>query len=581
MLEQLTIYHFNDVYHIGDVDLISRFAYIFNPTKYPKDSARDSLRIFSGDVFSPSTESSVLRGEHMVPLVNELGIDIACYGNHDFDFGEARLKELSDKTDFPWVLSNVVRHSSEFDNKSSGDRLVANAHEFHVREVAGYRIGFFGLAGTDWPSNCQHLPPSDIISPVLVSKRLAKTLRVDKGCDFVIAITHMRLMEDLEVANATAGGASRVDLVLGGHDHEVLCRLAGEENVKPEIIRQGKANHELIVDGQVHPNIEGDVRIVKSGTDWKSYSIIRLEVERKPDKSAIIKNAKVEQWTDITQDPAYHSSSKSTSMSNTLFSIHDRISKTVQRPLFHSSAPLDGRSSVIRRQETNLGNLLADAVRAFYETDIAFVNSGSVRCDRIIEPTANGERSALTVKDMIDILPFDNAFVVKRLRGTQLLTAFENSLSDAHTDGRFLQLSGLRIIASWHRPEGHRLITAHHCPRGSISLQPISAERTYTVAMVSFIAAGFDGYVGLKDAETIVGEEGAMTDTSLLMKILGYANEAENDSGGKRTDGDDTDVAVLRARKEIVSSYHSSDRLPVVGPAIDGRIDFQGDTPRL
>lgn len=48
---------------------------------------REGLLLFAGDVFNPSVESSVTRGSHMVPVLNMLGIDVACIGNHDFDFG--------------------------------------------------------------------------------------------------------------------------------------------------------------------------------------------------------------------------------------------------------------------------------------------------------------------------------------------------------------------------------------------------------------------------------------------------------------------------------------------------------------
>lgn len=82
-----------------------------------------------------------------------------------------------------------------------------------------------------------------------------------------------------------------------------------------------------------------------------------------------------------------------------LGSVQNQIMDAVRHPLFHTRVPLDGRSAVIRRQETNLGNMLADAVRAFYDTDIAFINSGGVRCDRIIAET-NGN-NALKVKDII------------------------------------------------------------------------------------------------------------------------------------------------------------------------------------
>ncbi|RHZ69813.1 hypothetical protein CDV55_107029 [Aspergillus turcosus] len=74
-----------------------------------------------------------------------------------------------------------------------------------------------------------------------------------------------------------------------------------------------------------------------------------------------------------------------------------RVGSVVRKPLLYTTTPLDGRCSVIRSSETNLGNMRADAYRAYYGADIALVNSGSIRCDRIIEPAS----SPLRVKDII------------------------------------------------------------------------------------------------------------------------------------------------------------------------------------
>lgn len=108
----------------------------------------------------------------------------------------------------------------------------------------------------------------------------------------------------------------------------------------------------------------------------------------------------MDQYADITRIPSYHLLPASSELSSILSSIHARISHAVQYPLLHTRIALDGRSSIIRSQETNLGNMLADAVRAFYDADIAFVNSGGIRCDRIVEPT-NSASGALCVKDII------------------------------------------------------------------------------------------------------------------------------------------------------------------------------------
>lgn len=105
------------------------------------------LRLFSGDVFSPSLEASVLRGGHIPTILNAMKIDVACYGNHDFDFGEDRLVELSKITKFPWMLTNVLRRDSQ-STQGRNDRLLALAREYVIREVGGLKVGFIGLAGT-------------------------------------------------------------------------------------------------------------------------------------------------------------------------------------------------------------------------------------------------------------------------------------------------------------------------------------------------------------------------------------------------------------------------------------------------
>lgn len=115
--------------------------------------------------------------------------------------------------------------------------------------------------------------------------------------------------------------------------------------------------------------------------------------------------------------------------------------------------------------------------------------------------------------------------------------------------------------------------------------------------MSSFIAAGFDGYVDMRDAETVVGEEGAMTDTGLLLNVLGYdkvSSRTEKEGGRKISgveqvyDGDDTtNAGIARARGAIIWGYDSVDGLPIVNPITDGRITFRegsmggAETPHL
>ncbi|KAH3430123.1 hypothetical protein KXV60_003603 [Aspergillus fumigatus] len=573
--------HFNDVYHVPPAGLLAGFLQLQRNFAASNPRAQ-TLTLFSGDAFSPSLEASVLKGEQICPVLDLVGVDIGCYGNHGtgreprvatpaalllltgvpvFDFGDARLIDLSSRLKFPWLLSNAFHRPL-----GPTKRFLGSAQEYIVRQLDnGLRVGFIGLAGTDWPSNCEDLPPCEIESPVEVARRLARYLRFSEKCDLVIALTHMRVPEDMLVANATARGDSRVDLLLGGHDHDVIRRFAGDTDFKAENVEQGRKVSDIEVNGLV-PDAEGDVRLVKSGTDWRGLSLIRLIVQRDDNGAVTGSTVKLRQYTDI--QAAIAVPQVPLEIVKTLDTIHERVGTLVQKPLLHSAVPIDGRNFTIRREETNLGNMLADAVRALYGTDVGFFNSGAIRFDKILKATVP-DCEPLRVRDVINICPFGNALLVKKLPGEIIRQSLENSVSDKHTDGRFLQISGLRIVASWHRPEGSRIIDVQ-LERSDGRLEPLDPRRMYTVAMPSFIAQGHDGFTWLPQLETIVNEEAGMTDTALLLDIFGHSE----DPYGGDCESSSHALGVERARNLTIVGRSMSDSLPVVKPAVEGRIRF-------
>lgn len=114
-------------------------------------------------------------------------------------------------------------------------------------------------------------------------------------------------------------------------------------------------------------------------------------------------------------------------------------------------------------------------------------------------------------------MSFDNAFIVKCVSGRVLLEALENSVSNAYSDGRFLQFSaGLRVTVDWTWPEGERVCSVLFS-RADDAPQTLDMHRVYTVAMAAFIGSGFDGYSCFQNTETVADAEGAITDTNLLL----------------------------------------------------------------
>ncbi|KAF9077388.1 Metallo-dependent phosphatase-like protein [Rhodocollybia butyracea] len=504
---ETVLYHFNDVYHVNQPTVLSRFAHKLK-------EKGNAITVFSGDAFGPSPESSILKGEHIVPILNYLDIDIACYGNHDFDFGEDRLTELSATCNFPFLLSNAFHPSG---------KLLTAAKEYVIHDYLGFRIGFFGLAGTDWPSNCQHLPHGNIISnPVQTASKISVFLKQNERVDLVVAVTHMRLEEDLLVSEH----CPHVDLILGGHDHDI-------------VVHGDQLTH-------CNDDATGRIRICVLS--------VPIDEDGKPDLGSIHAHHE--------RDLSLHAHPEDPEIPRLLASLQNRIAAISSKPLFYTAVSLDGRGTIIRTTETNLGNFLADVVRAYYNTDIAFVNSGFIRCDRVVPP------GVLTVRDVVDILPFGNPFIVKQITTRTLLQALENSVSDSRTDGRFLQLSGIAIEVDFARPQGSRVrrVTA-----------PLPT--TFTVAMSTFIADCFDGYTCFDssdtEVETLVGAEGAMTDTGILLEILELLDSGEFPPAELSEEEADFD-RIARARKKVFvldGAHGERERdLPMVRPRIEGRI---------
>lgn len=239
------------------------------------------LVLFSGDVFNPSLESSVTRGAHMVDVLNACSIDAACIGNHDFDFGYPHLRNLMKQTNFPWTFTNIADvgdADAKFqDEPQEGDKQVEGTLRYWVCEVHGVRIGCIGLVEKDWIATVPAFPPTfRYRSMVSVARKVSKELRDADGkhrCDLVIAITHCRLPNDIDLANDlgarkdASNDDQGVDLVLGGHDHTYYIGK-GVDEYKGE---------------DWHTNMAGvdkdkDCMIVKSGTDFHDLSEITLEI---------------------------------------------------------------------------------------------------------------------------------------------------------------------------------------------------------------------------------------------------------------------------------------------------------------
>jgi 2',3'-cyclic-nucleotide 2'-phosphodiesterase (5'-nucleotidase family) len=153
-----------------------------------------------------------------------------------------------------------------------------------------------------------------------------------------------------------------------------------------------------------------------------------------------------------------------------------------------TSEPLDSRKALLRTQEAAIGNLIADALRAQTQSDVAIVNGGGIRGNK--QYPAGAE---LTRRDILTELPFGNRTVKLAVTGDMIKAALENGVSDvANAAGRFPQVSGLTFTADLMRPVGERVDNI------MIGGRPLDPAASYTLATNDYMAGGGDGYVALK-----------------------------------------------------------------------------------
>lgn len=543
---KLSVAHFNDVYQVSEQTLVingkketidvTRFATLLanvrQKWKDRSDGYKDGLTVFSGDLFSPSVESSTSRGRHMPAIINGLKVDVACVGNHEFDFGFPQLKKLISNTTFPWLLSNII--------DSRTGKVPETMKEFHVLERAGVKVGFIGLVEKDWIATIVGWPESFKYRDMTeVGKSLSFRLRDPAGphkCDLVIAVTHSRIPNDIKLARelgalspsaqATRNIASEhgVDLLLGGHDHVYW-------------ISKGVSKWDGYDLHSVQPDAAtdmGDILVVKSGTDFQDLSDITLTLKATPQGS--IRKRVIQEITGKRLKTR-----ASTPVNEPLKKIVDKELKVIRaahaEPLFKTDVLLDVRSSYIRRNESPIGNWIADCLRPAYDEALGQLGYGSLdgviactgdfRGDRIYEP------GPITLGDLMTILPYLDPTVVVELDANTLWDTLESGLSRWPTqEGRFIAISGLRVEWDSRRPAGERVVTVwltqESDQRGengrpaTIDKEQVlrTSTRKYLIMAGEYMAQGGDGYDVLKDMKQAIGAENGQSKSALIRKFL-------------------------------------------------------------
>ncbi|HEX9958001.1 MAG TPA: metallophosphatase [Fibrella sp.] len=220
----LTILHTNDVHsrldpfpmdgsrNAGRGGVARRMTLIRQiRTQYP-----NVLLFDAGDIFQGTPYFNLYKGEPEILAMNRLGYDAGTIGNHDFDGGIDNMREQFGKADFPFLIANYDFKNTVMDGRTQ---------PYRVFKKEGVRIGVFGLG-----IQPKGLIPDNLykemryIEPIETSAAIARKLRTDEHCDYVICLSHLGYKyQDNTVSDVVLAAKSQnIDLIIGGHTHTFL-----------------------------------------------------------------------------------------------------------------------------------------------------------------------------------------------------------------------------------------------------------------------------------------------------------------------------------------------------------------------
>eukprot|EP00116_Pleurobrachia_bachei_P009407 sb/3469669/ len=191
----------------------------------------------------------------------------------------------------------------------TGDPL-GNGQEYLVIDHCGIRIGLLGLVELGWMETLSTIEMDEIIyiDYLESADHYGAMLKEEKGCDIVIALTHMRWNNDRRLAVC----AKYVDLVLGGHDHnygveEIEIQLGADGTVDFFTLkgRDPFTNDDTMTTTGDNETLTTDKRnhrtIVKSGTDFRQFSKVTVRIS--PDQPIKTVVEKLEVTSDLPSCP--------------------------------------------------------------------------------------------------------------------------------------------------------------------------------------------------------------------------------------------------------------------------------------
>lgn len=417
----------------------------------------------AGDTFHGTAFATLDKGESVLNLMTMAGYDAMTPGNHDFNYGSDHLVELSYHTPIPMLSANII--------KKGTDKKLLDGYAVIQRE--DIKIGVFGLSTpeTAYKTNPTNVETIEFYDPYTAAAEAVSVLKAAE-VDYIVALCHLGLnSSSTYTSEGLAKAVAGIDLIVDGHSHTLL------ENGK-------KVGNTLIASAGEYMNAVGVVTL-DHATRSATAEVIEIGDSRLQGLSDPAIDAKIQE-------------------------INANQQQILSEVLGNTPVDLNGVRADVRTSETNLGDLIADAMRVESGAQIALINGGSIR-DSI--PAGD-----VTKGNIINVLPFGNYIVTKKINGSNLRAALESAAKALpEENGGFLQVSGLSFTIDAAAPSGGRIKDV------MIDGKPLDIAAEYVVATNDFLAAGGDDFPMLGKSKTL-NEFSALDE--VLMQHINYLSES-------------------------------------------------------
>ena len=462
----ITIFHTNDVH--GRYNSSAGMGYAMMAS-FVNQARKDGnvLVVDAGDTLHGTVFANATKGESIVEVLNAIGYDAMAPGNHDFNYGVDRLKELEELMDFPLLNANILQ--------KSGKPVFT---PYTVIEIAEKKIAFVGAANPDIKSAIHPEYTANLefegVEPVYEAVQIARA-----AADAVIILAHWGC-DDAYSSNSIEALATipGVTAVIDGHSHTSLYDIAQEPNEETALVTStgeylnnlGKLTITFLPEG----GVELAAELIPNPGIFEDHAII-----------------------------------------NAIEAVEEAQSAELDKVVGESTVDLEGERAVVRTSESNWGNLACDIFLYATGAEVALMNGGNIRASTPAGP--------LTARDVNTVFPFGNLVVLMEVSGQAILDALEVGLSVyPETNGGFPQVGGMVVSFDPELEPGARLVQV------LVGGEPIDPDAKYKLATNDFLASGGDNYSSLAEFPVLFNM-GAMDEVIVdyLLKNSPVAPELE------------------------------------------------------